>query len=517
MSHAPPTSVLWISFTAVVSLPTNTSVAIQVSRGKSRRDVSPILKPDAADGHFDSPLRCAIQIEHPPSFVLHILSADTVIFSPISSIPFDIDIPSITRTLSDSDQQTAKTCHVDLNNGVTLHFQPTLTEPADPHSDDLSDAPDDVVIASDLDSLDFTHTSSAHATTTITTTSSTTSRVPSLQHPPAVPLKSLPGKVDASFSSVSEEDYPNDSSPRVTRRVSFNSRVAEIPTTEKLQRDIDTAARDRSQLWHGVSDIVTQLSVLRREMRALETRLQAATSKVAQNQATQLSLPLSPLTPHNTSIFSSSLAPTPSSILTPSSTPTPSPTPKSSSAISFLTQTPTTRTIKRRRAILDGDMIAEAYGDKTFNVKGIELALDYYAKRDLPVVALVSQTILQALPDSPDSENQRRRVSYLRQQRLVSLCPSLTRKSNFLLQYAFDHDAVIVSNAWLNSQRSLSSEMSPSQNTTNLLLDAHVTPFMFIAGKFVPEHNDGEISNLSNSSQSSSPPSKSRFKRCATF
>lgn len=251
---------------------------------------------------------------------------------------------------------------------------------------------------------------------------------------------------DVSFSSVSEDDGLDDLDRSVrglshSRRVSFNSRISEIPTTEGLQRSAESAKKERTAIWHSVSDLAVQVASLHAEVRGLRDGAHSSVAKRSRPRHARMA---------------------------------------------------------RRRAVLDGDMIACAFGDGTFRSEGLVVALEYFLSRGVKAVAVVSESRLRGLEGGgKDADVERRRVADLKGRRLVCVCPSHKRRGGLLLRYAVDHDADIVSNLWAAEESSVSSGGSGSvgsghgRKEERWFVDDHVTGFMFIAGRFVPEVADG--------------------------
>lgn len=436
---------LWITFTACISphspqddalsppVTPSSSLVLQLSTGR-RREFSNIVhvKPD---GSLSSPVQCSLSPTRQHQVVLHkappghlpLSFVASAANAPAKPASLQLDPVALTALL----RHPAATAHVaQATDGSTLHF--TLSHAAAP-PDEAEDA---------------------------------TPVTPPITTPVSRPPKGC--TPDLSFSSVSEDDGALDemdlalSSPHMhkrARRVSFNKRIAEIPTTEMLQRDVHAALADRAGLWQGVGDLTIQLAQLRREVRALNR-------------------------PTSTSASAST-----STICSPTLSPCASPAPVAPSAAR-----PPRAVPKRRRAVLDGDMLATTFGDGVFHTKGIQLALDYFARRGTHAVAVVSQTRLDELCALGDpAQVQCTHLRMLRARRLVATCPSHERRGHFLLRYAADHDADIVSNLWMHEPNVMTcgGNASPLHVREARLVQSYVTSFMFIADKFVPDFKDG--------------------------
>lgn len=343
--------------------------------------------------------------------------------------PLTLDVAALQGVVADADSDSPSLIEAHTSHGTLLTFSVSTKEPLT-HPDDLGTNS----VRSLID--DF---------------------VPS-------PLDVPERPVDASFSSVSDDGADLSLSPLLSplsatkrkgktpdSRVTFDTRDYKIPTMEQLHRDSLAAQSDRAQLWTGIGDLSEHLRRLRLQVQSLQTAVNNASADTQPSRFNETDKPL-----------------------------------KQKSRISP-TQHPGSETsdqLRRRRVVLDGDALGQMFAEAClgtnsqtcFNTTGISTALDYYSSRGRRAVVVLSEGTLRRLRSRVGSDvmaaRQVSQLEELKRRRVLFVCPGASsRKGDFLLQYALDHDAEVVSNLWANDTCSSDS----------------VTTFMFIDSQFVPQ------------------------------
>lgn len=271
---------------------------------------------------------------------------------------------------------------------------------------------------------------------------------------------------DASFSSLSEEDFSMDEkngrsppgSPQISfsssrkMKVRFNNKIHTIPSTQQLEKEMQIALEERSRLSRSVGDMSVQLVQLKQEMKDLKERLH----QVAEPTSLRA-------TAANTS------------------------KPKDASGFR-----------KRRRVVLDGDALVSMYHHKQNVLNGIEIALDYYLLQGVSAVAVVSEYILsltKAESKKHGDVSYEARRSRLIETALLFVTSSRSKQGHFIVKYAADQNAEIVSNETFQSVTGKSAVES-NQRMLQAFVDSQRISFMFIAKKFVPSRSSSSQSNV---------------------
>lgn len=269
------------------------------------------------------------------------------------------------------------------------------------------------------------------------------------------------GATDMSFSSVSEDNditVANQSSElgtaRGSVRVRFDREIHKIPTTEKLEKDIQRALIERTTLSQAVGDLSSQFFQMKHEIRDVKECLRELSERTP---PLQRSIQLTPR------------------------------------------QQWKLPTKSKRKVVIDGDMVAETYISGKYSVEALELALRYYKSIDVSAVIVVSRSRVKEL--LPDESKERLTDEGALLQRLVntqrvSITSSHSKRADFLIQYALDEDADIVTND--DFQRSLKFSKSGEDSRRVIsFFEARRVPFMFIGDKFVPKYSPGSSSSTS--------------------
>lgn len=256
------------------------------------------------------------------------------------------------------------------------------------------------------------------------------------------------------WSSAATAGSSNDSrlcSPNGLR-VRFDSDIHEIPTTKQLQDEITQAVEERSKLSKNVEDLSLQLFQVKHELRDVQESLRKVTEVLgARNRKQDM----------RTGKESPGKVP------------------------------------KRRRVVLDGNVIAKAYGGGHFSVEGIGLALNYYLSRDINAVAVVSDGRVLDITEAAKGDrniHDKERLRNLIQKGLLSITPSQTKRELFMLKFAIEQKADIVSNQSFRSVVEAQSSRTEQRRLKSFLHD-HRIPFSFIGGKFIPNPQSDNLSS----------------------
>lgn len=261
--------------------------------------------------------------------------------------------------------------------------------------------------------------------------------------------------IDSNESTWSVAATDGSRRSRKPPQVRFNKDVHEIPTTQQLQKEIQQAAEERSKLSQTVGDLSLQLSQLKHEMRDIKEALQQVTRLVA-SQNRKLELQRGKDTTPNVS--------------------------------------------KRRRVILDGSSISKAYGGAKFKLEGMEIALKHYLSKSVNAVVVIPESkAKEILEDKTDGKysQERERLKHLLARGLLYLIPLNSKKGAFIVKYAIDRKADIISN---ETFRYVTDSQSSKTERRKLrtFLEEHRVPFSFVEGHFMPSPS----SALSSRSQS---------------
>lgn len=245
------------------------------------------------------------------------------------------------------------------------------------------------------------------------------------------------------------------SSPKALR-VRFDKDIHEIPTTKQLQDEIQQAVEERSKLSKSVEDLSLQLFQMKHEMRDIKESLRHVTDMFASHTRKQ-----------------------------------------------DVGATKETRgkVAKRRRVVLDGNVIAKVYGGGSFRIEGIGIALNYYLSRDINAVAVVSDSrVLEISEEGKQGRNahDKERLRRLIQKGLLSITPSQTKREHFMLKFAIGQKADVISNESFRSVVEAQSSKS-EQRRLKVFLANHRIPFTFIREDFIPNPQSDDLSSSSHS------------------
>lgn len=254
---------------------------------------------------------------------------------------------------------------------------------------------------------------------------------------------------------ASESNAPMIPEGQAAMRLRFDEDIHEMPTTRELQMEIQQAAEEGRSLSKRVGDLSMQVHEMKLEMRDVTDNVRAVTKVLSQKDDIRNR------------------------------------------------KEPLGTAQKRRRVVLDGSVIARAYGGGVFHTAGIEIALHYYIEKDVDVVAIISENRLHAITGGQMSErtHNKERLKRLIEKGLVSVTPSQTKRSCYILKYAFDQNADIISNDRFHYVVDSQSSKTERKKLRSFLR-LHRIPFTFIGNTFVPNPEFLELDSSSNSSQS---------------
>lgn len=141
----------------------------------------------------------------------------------------------------------------------------------------------------------------------------------------------------------------------------------------------------------------------------------------------------------------------------------------------------------RKRLVLDGDVIAHTYGGEVFRTKGIEIALEYYARKDRSVVAIVSggSTCGNEKRRESSQTNYLDRLKYLMQRGLIHVSPLEEKHRRHILKCALDQNADVVSNDTFGT---LGTALMTKKECAQMgwLLETRLITFSFVGDTFIP-------------------------------
>lgn len=265
--------------------------------------------------------------------------------------------------------------------------------------------------------------------------------------------------VDSNESTWSVAATDGSRRSRKLPQVHFDKDVHEIPTTRQLQGEIQQAAEERSKLSQTVGDLSLQLLQLKHEMRDIKEALKQVTDMFA-SQNRKLELEEGKGKNANAS--------------------------------------------KRRRVVLDGNSISKAYGGADFKVEGMEIALKYYLNKGMnAVVVLPESKAKEILEDKRGGKysHERERLKHIVERGMLSLIPLNIKKGAFIVKYAVDRKADIISN---ESFRYVADSQSSKKERRKLrtFLEEHRVPFSFIEDHFISSPLSSALSLRSHSQMS---------------
>lgn len=494
----PPPPNIWVSFTSLSPVrDPNDNFVLQVTNKGRPRDSSQTMLHPSTEGVFSNPVPCALHRSETITFALHVIHLRHL---PVTS-HFSLDPDTLTPS---TEKQTVTTDDEEYE----IFFDVSQEEPNYPKeglvlSLDIDNDSDPLLSSNNSLSLSPSPRTTANAVTNVDSPSSSSASPPP-PPPHNVCMKDMKAAIvtsstttvlaDVSFSSVSEDDdflvddvddgvdVMHSSALRSKKRVSFNSRVKRIPTTEILQKEAHGAALDRVALWHAITDLTSQVHTLRAELRHQQALHQRDHLPIEEELCTPVMSPVKIKTrSHITSEDNDNDHTSNNKVDTTTISPT------LSSQYS--------KRRRRRAVIIDGDMVGKSTAklttavngddrqDANFDVRACVEAMRYFKNRGVHnVVVMVSSTIHSSLT----SMQQKAYAQLLETERALCICPISTNgknRLNFLISYALDHDADIVSNAWtvdLKTKTKLDLKLDKA-------IEAVIVPFMFVGREFVPD------------------------------
>lgn len=120
--------------------------------------------------------------------------------------------------------------------------------------------------------------------------------------------------------------------------------------------------------------------------------------------------------------------------------------------------------------------------------------LDYYRFRDIPAVAMLPEHKVDQrdahrshVADDPDL------LLRLKEQGRVAFTPAGAHDDYFLLRYAMQVDADLVSNDKFRKELDMQETVQDARNLRGFL-DLHLIPYTFVAGEFVPNPRPSQLS-----------------------
>lgn len=247
------------------------------------------------------------------------------------------------------------------------------------------------------------------------------------------------------------------SSPKPLR-VRFDKDIHEIPTTKQLQDEIHQAVEERSKLSKSLEDLSLQLFQMKHEMRDMKESLRHVTDMCASYTRKQ--------------------------------------------DVGGARET-RGKVSKRRRVVLDGNVIAKAYGGGSFRIEGIGIALNYYLSRDINAVAVVSDSRVLEITEGERHgrhTHDKERLRRLIQKGLLSITPSQTKREHFILKVAIEQKADVVSNESFRSVVEAQSTKSEQRRLKGFLA-RHRIRFTFFREEFIPNPQSDDLSSSSHSSK----------------
>lgn len=265
--------------------------------------------------------------------------------------------------------------------------------------------------------------------------------------------------VDSNESTWSVAATDGSRRSRKALRVRFDKDVQEIPTTQQLQDEIQQAVKERSKLSQTVGDLSLQLFQMKHEIRDIKEALQQVTELYAQ-QNRKIELQKIKNSTRNAS--------------------------------------------KRRRVVLDGNTIGKAYGGGSFKLEGIDIALKHFLSKDMSAVVVLPESkwheILEGKRNGEYCHG-RERLKHLLERGLISLIPLNSKRGAYIVKYAMDRKADIISN---ESFKYVADSQSSKTERRKLrrFLEEHRVPFAFVEDHFIPETSSCSSSSKSHSAAS---------------
>lgn len=141
-----------------------------------------------------------------------------------------------------------------------------------------------------------------------------------------------------------------------------------------------------------------------------------------------------------------------------------------------------------RMVVIDGQNVACEMGGgrNSFSSKGIEIALDFYQERGFHAVAIVPRHRIETR-----GQNDRNVADdvplllSLRKSGRVFFSPESCHDDYFILQYAIEHEAFVISNDRFREMPGLQNERANMRRVAAFIENMRV-PFMFVDGQFIP-------------------------------
>lgn len=147
--------------------------------------------------------------------------------------------------------------------------------------------------------------------------------------------------------------------------------------------------------------------------------------------------------------------------------------------------------------VIDGQNVACSYGGgkDRFKSKGIEVVLDYYLTKGMEAVAMIPAC---KADDRPGINNDRLAddpalLRNLAGKGRISFTPAGSHDDNFLLAYAKRKNIDIISNDRFQKEVKAQATESASQELQKFL-DAHLIPYTFVRGEFMPNPDPTQLS-----------------------
>lgn len=143
--------------------------------------------------------------------------------------------------------------------------------------------------------------------------------------------------------------------------------------------------------------------------------------------------------------------------------------------------------------VLDGQNIGREYGgsNSVFKSRGVQLALDHYARKGMSAVAVLPRNkvdqrpfLRNGMPNTLVADDPGLLLKLQDQQR-VFFAPAGTHDDDMIIDYAMTKNAVIVSNDRYN--RELERQVTAEDvRRVRSFLDSHLVPFTFHGDEFIP-------------------------------
>lgn len=424
---------IWISFTGYTCENFKKSNVIFEFCSGSRREFSKVVRASSS-GRFSSSVECAIAIHAKHSFVLYQLASRSRTVDKASKqiARFSFDLFALSEEIASSKSaRVSKTAAA--GHGVMIQFDASDAEPI------LSEAEDVAILTAFQD--DF------------------------VDYDEQIGAQNASG-ADVSFSSVSEDgdlersfvgsdSFSSSSSgrrhARKGSRVHFDRETHTIPSTHQLQKEIQKGVEERSKLAKSVDDLSIQLSQVKHDVSGVKESIRrGADSEHSKTSRFEAYLNEGKMESRR-------------------------------------------RSSKRRRVVLDGDSIVRSFGSGNLLPDGLEVVLEYYRRKNVGTVAVLSRSTFDRMDESAGENGEvsgKDRIHKLIEGGVVSVASSHSKRGHFIVRYALDNDADIVSN---DSFRCVVKKHTSrnNQRRMQLFLESHRYAFMFIGGQFVPSASNG--------------------------